>query len=92
MSQSLDPAPRRTEAGHYLGGVCRAVRPAPEQTLHITDGKAETRRGGQPLSSPYLRSPAVTGALGLLTSFPTVHKRAKRKSLPSKDLVQNPAL
>ena len=54
MPQSLDPAPLRTQAGHYLGGMWRAVRSLPEQTLHITDGKAETHKGRVPSQSPHI--------------------------------------
>ena len=54
MPQSLDPAPLRTQAGHYLGGMWRGARPLPEQTLHITDGKAETHKERAPSQSPHI--------------------------------------
>ena len=83
----------RTQAGRYLGDMvdsCEAPQSA--NTPHYRWGSRDPRREGACPESAHLRSPARTGGLCLLTSFPTLHKWVKRQSLPSKDLVQIPAL
>ena len=74
------------------GHVERSEASSWANTAHHRWESRDPQGEGALSEPPYLRSSAMTGALGLLTSFPTVHKRVKTKSLPSKDLVQNPAV